>query len=167
MGQDFENLASYTYDPEIDKKVRNELEFANIPIVKLPAYMQTEVKTCQIGMLNGFVFYRAWRYWVCEGDMPLEFANQIYEKYKNLNIRAGGHCLNRPPSEESYNPIYRKELEDYWRKGGSEVFLKSGEVVIKDDPTQPRYVAFYHIDTMLGLCKLAKMIREKEIHCQK
>lgn len=161
-----DNFARYEYDGEIDYKVKEELQIANIPVFRLPYYMNTEVKTKYIGILNGFVFYRAWNYWICHGDMPLDIANEIYKKYKELNIRAGGHCGNELPITQSYNPIYEKEMEEYRDKVGLNEFIKTYKDVIHDDKTQPRFVDTYNIDTQLGLCKLAETIRNENVTCK-
>lgn len=68
-----DNLARSKYDPEADKKVKEELLIAKIPVLEL-GIMDKEVKTKYIGILNGFVFQRAWYYWVVKGNMPLKFA---------------------------------------------------------------------------------------------
>lgn len=161
-----DNFARHEYDGKIDDKVKEELRLANIPVFRLPYYMNTEVKTRYIGILNGFVFYRAWTYWVCNGDMPLDIANKIYEKYKELNIRAGGHCGNEPPITQSYNPIYEKEMEQYRDEVGLEKFIKTCKDVIHDDKSQPRFIDVYHIDTQLGLNKLAETIRNNNVICK-
>lgn len=161
-----DNFARREYDEKIDNKVKEELQIANIPVFALPDYMNTEVKTQYIGILNGFIFYRAWNYWICCGDMPLDIANEMYKKYKELNIRAGGHCENKPPITQSYNPIYKKEMKEYLNKVGANEFIKTYEDVIHDDETQPRFVDTYHIDTQLGLCKLAETIRNENVICE-
>ena len=51
-----DNFARHEYDGKIDDKVKEELRLANIPVFRLPYYMNTEVKTRYIGILNGFVF---------------------------------------------------------------------------------------------------------------
>jgi len=161
-----ENLASHGYDDKADNKVKEELEIAGIPVMKLPSYMNTEVKTKHIGLLNGFVFYRAWTYWVCEGLMPLAQANELYTEHKDLNIRAGGHCGNETPESQSVNPIYDKELDDFINQNknslGLEKCIAAAHDII-DDKTQPRFVNAYHIDTQLGLCKLAETIAKNNI----
>jgi hypothetical protein len=164
--KEMDNLARYKYDIEVDEKVKQELQIANIPAFRLPDYMNTEVKTKYIGILNGFIFYRAWTYWVCKGDMPLNIAEEIYEKYKKLNIRAGGHIDNMPPGTQSYNPIYEKELRQYQKTVGLQEYLKTHNDIVNDDKTQPRFIDIYHIDTQLGLCKLADTIRSKNIVCE-
>ncbi|MFQ7192664.1 MAG: hypothetical protein ACLRPD_12210 [Megamonas funiformis] len=158
-----ENFATRIYDSKVSKKVKEELEIAKIPVFVLPSVLDSEVKTEYIGILNGFKFYRAWTYWVCKGDMPLEIANYIYENYKDLQIRAGGHCGNVEPEKESYNPIYTKELSDLLEKVGFGRYMEQSKDII-DDPNQPRFVATYHIDTQQGLCKIAEIIRERDIH---
>lgn len=161
-----DNFARHEYDIEIDYKVKEELQVANIPVFTLPYYMNTEVKTRYIGILNGFVFYRAWSYWVCEGDMPLDIADKIYKNYKELKIRAGGDCGNKSPITQSYNPIYEKEMKEYRDKVGIKEFIKTCEDVVHDDKTQPRFVDTYHIDTQLGLCKLAETIKYELVTCK-
>lgn len=158
-----ENFATRVYDSKISKKVKEELEIAKIPIFVLPSILDSEVKTEYIGILNGFKFYRAWKYWVCEGDMPLEIAKYIYENYKDLQIRAGGHAGNVEPDKESYNPVYSKKLLDLLEKVGFTRYMEQSKDII-DDPNQPRFVCCYHIDTQLGLCRLAEVIRERDIH---
>ena len=155
MVKTLDNLARREYDSKIDKQVKEELEIAKIPVFELPAYMNTEVKTKYIGILNGFAFYRAWRYWVCEGDMPLDVANYIYENYKDLKIRAGGHAGNIEPNREAYNPIYERELRMLSKKVTIEKYLELSKEIV-DDLSLPRFVNCYHIDTQLGLCKLAR-----------
>lgn len=46
------NLAHRDYNYDADKEVKNELLIANIPVFKLSSYMNTEVKTHYIGLLN-------------------------------------------------------------------------------------------------------------------
>lgn len=164
-----ENLARHDYKPDADQKVKEELQIANIPIFKLPSYMHTEVKTRYIGILNGFTFTRAWTYWVCNGLMPLEYANRLYKDYKDLNIRAGGHCGNETPESQSINPIYKKELNEFFEANsqilGIEKCIEQAKNII-DDKTQPRFVETYHIDTQLGLCKLSQVIKENNIQTE-
>lgn len=158
------NLAHRDYETSADDEVKNELQIANIPIFKLPSYMNTEVKTRYIGLLNGFVFYRAWTYWVCCGDMPLNESQYIYDNYKKMKIRAGGHCGNVEPESQSYNPVYEKELSDLIAKYSVPECIEKAKNIV-DDETLPRFVNMYHIDTQLGLCKLAQIIREHNIKC--
>lgn len=131
----FENFATSDYDARIDEKIENELKIANIPVIKLPTYLSAEVKASCVGYLNGFTFWRAWRYWVCKGNMPLDTAQKIYAEHKDLNIRAGGHAGNLPPERMTRS-----------QNGSAE-----------------KFVPYYHIDTQDGLCELAKAIIENNI----
>lgn len=160
-----DNLASHKYETEIDKKVKEELEIAGIPVFKLPAFMNTEVKTKYVGILNGFFFYRAWTYWICEGDMPLDDANYIYNNFKDLLIRAGGDAGNDPPILQSYNKEHIAQLKHLRDSLPiAQYFVESKKVV--EDKTLPRFVGDYHIDTQLGLCKLAQTIKDGNIHTE-
>lgn len=159
------NLAHRDYELNADNEVKNELQIADIPVFELPSYMNTEVKTRYIGLLNGFVFYRAWTYWVCYGDMPLNEAQYIYDNYKDLKIRAGGHCENVEPVTVSYNPVYKQELRNLLNKYDVPEYLERAKKIV-DDKILPRFVKMYHIDTQLGLCKLAQVIREHNIKCE-
>lgn len=164
MSVHLNNLAHRDYETSADNEVKNELQIANIPVFELPSYMNTEVKTRYIGLLNGFMFYRAWTYWVCCGDMPLNEAQYIYNNYQELKIRAGGHCDNVEPESQSYNPVYEKEISDLIAKYSVPEYIEKAKNIV-DDETLPRFVNMYHIDTQLGLCKLAQIIREHNIKC--
>lgn len=159
-----DNLARSKYDPEADKKVKEELLIANIPVLEL-GVMDKEVKTKYIGILNGFVFQRAWYYWVVKGNMPLNFAEQLYEKYKGLNIRVAGHCGNPAPEEWACNKDYDKLSKPYVDKFlNDEISMEELNKISKDLWKQGEQVInMYHVDTQLGLCKLAEMIRENNI----
>lgn len=124
-----ENLATHEYNPGFDKEVRNELEIAKIPVVELPAFMNTEVKTQYIGMFKGWMFWRAWTYWVACGNLPLTLAKKLYDSNdKGLGIRAFGHCGNVDPLE------------------------------YKNMCSKNSMVDVYHIDTQLGLCKFIEFL---------
>ena len=157
-----EKLARREYDREVDKKVKEELQIACIPVLELPCWMGYEVKTRYIGILNGFVFYRAWAYWICHGDMPMDVANYIYDNYKDLNIRAGSHCENVEPEVMSYNPIYRKELKELMDRVTLKEYMEQSKYIV-DDKSLPRFVDIYYIDKQIGLCKLAEIIKDKNV----
>lgn len=97
----FENLARREYEPEASDKVEKELIEAGIPVLTLSNYMNGEVKTYYIGILNGFVFERMWRYWSVKGNMPLLNAEYLYKNYKDFDIRVAGHAGNPSPKEWS------------------------------------------------------------------
>lgn len=162
-----DNLARSKYDPDADKKVKEELLIANIPVLEL-GVMDKEVKTKYIGILNGFVFQRAWYYWVVKGNMPLKFAKILYENYKDLNIRVAGHCGNPAPEEWACNKDFDKLCKPYIDKfSNNEISIEELKKISEDLQTQGEQVInMYHVDTQLGLCKLAEMIRENNIYTE-
>lgn len=160
--RNLENLARHKFDNEINEKVKEELLIAGIPVLRV-GRLDTEVKTEYIGILNGFVFKRAWTYWVVEGYMPLNYANYIYKNFKNLNIRAGGHAGNVHPKEICIDMKYNNILFELRNKYPYDVYLKKAKQ-IKADQGGPKYVEFYHIDTQLGLCKLVETIKKFRIY---
>lgn len=162
----FINRATSEYRKWQDEAVRAELKAAGIPVLTLPCYINTEVKSTHIGLLNGFVFWRAWRYWVCSGDMPLDHAKEIYHKYSILMVRAEGHAGNIEP--EGYDPILQNEREQLVRtmldRNASVADVVSAADHIKGAPDNPRFVKQYHIDTSEGLCALVRYIKEHNIY---
>lgn len=181
-----DNLARRNFDYAADKKVKEELQIARIPIISLPYHMEGEVKTYYFGLLNGFLFHREWTYWVCTGNIPLEIAEEIYREDKELCIRAGGHCGHVAPKQVAHDPIYDNmcsKLRDEW---GLETYLKivaavdDSEKYNKSDAKfrqeidklreQERigeqFVSSYHIDTQFGLCTLARIIKERKLQVE-
>ena len=160
-----ENLARAEYDLDADKKVKEELQIAGIPVVRV-GLINNEVKTYYIGILNGFVFIRAWYYWIVKGNMPLENAQYLYDNYKDLDIRAAGHAGNPPPKEWSKNKDYDKLIKPYVNKLlNKEISAEELDKIGKDIISQGEQVIdIYHIDTQLGLCKFAEVIRSNDIH---
>jgi hypothetical protein len=159
------NLARHDYNKEADEKVKEELIKADIPFLNVGIRNNLEVKTNYIGILNGFVFYRAWTYWVVSGYLPLKYAKEIYLKYKILNIRCAGHCGNPPPEEwckpknihEQCKPIidkfFNKEIsEDECNKLCKEIRTKGDQ-----------FIDTYHIDTQDGLNQIADIIKQNNI----
>ena len=159
-----ENLARCEYDAEADKKVKEELLTAGIPILEL-GVMDREVKTRYIGILNGFVFQRAWCYWVVKGNMPLQYAKILYEKHSDLMIRANGDCSNPHPERSSCNKDFDKLCQSYIEKyqkheiSGEELNRIGKELEAQGE----QVIRMYHVDTQPGLCRLSEMIRKNHI----
>lgn len=162
-----ENLARNEYDFDVDKKVKEELQIAGIPVVRL-GVINNEVKTHYIGILNGFVFVRAWYYWVVRGNMPLEYAQYLYDNYKDLNIRVDGNCGNPPPSEWVRNKDADKLYKPYFNKWkNKEITTEEMDNICKEiDKQGEQVVNTYHIDSQIGLCKFAEVIRENNIQSE-
>lgn len=162
-----ENLARREYDSDADKKVKEELQIAGIPVVRV-GLMNNEVKTYYIGILNGFVFIRAWRYWMVKGNIPLENAQYLYDNYKDLDIRVAGHCGNPPPEEWAKNKDYDKLIVPYVNKcRNKEISTEELEKIGKEIKSQGEQVIdMYHIDTQLGLCKFVEVIKNNNIQSE-
>lgn len=159
-----QNLASNKYNPDIDKAVKEELDIADIPYLNIGQRVNSEVPTNYIGILNGFVFTRAWTYWVVTGYMPLDKAEMLYDEFAELNIRPGGHAGNIPPNEittikpcTEINKLTR-QLKD--KSISKEDFEREYKLI---EETKEKFISVYHIDTLLGLKTLAKFIVNNNI----
>lgn len=83
---------------DCDATVAGELALAGVPLV-LGVLSKGEVRTWVLGKLGPFTFRRAWRYWMADGPVPIETAEQIYATdIGKHDVRAGGDCACRPPS---------------------------------------------------------------------
>lgn len=135
-----ENLASNGYSEKFDNKVKEELLIARIPIITLPSYLNTEVKTRYIGysnLSNPFKFYRAWTYWVVDGWVSMHTAKEIFKRFpKEWRVRAYGHAGNIDPSSAVYLCESRGDVD---------------------------YVTIYHIDTLIGLCRFCEYLDKLSI----
>lgn len=160
-----ENLARHNFDSEADNKVKEELQIAGIPAVRV-GRIDNEVKTYYIGILNGFVFIRAWSYWIVRGYMPLEHAQYLYDNYKELNIRVCGHCGNLSPQKWSKNKETSKLFKPYVDKMlDGEITREELNKIYEEIKSQGEQVIdMYHIDTQLGLCKFAEVIKNNNIN---
>ena len=156
------NLAG---DKKCDTIIREELQIANIPIIELGSYMNSEVSASVIGLLNGFKFKRAWYYWMVDGYMPLKYADYLYDNYEDLNIRVAGHCGNPPPKEwitcknksKLLDPLF--ELYESGKITMDEFNIQAKELTNAEEP----FISSYHIDSQLGLCKFAETIIKNNI----
>lgn len=167
----FENLARREFDREAAIKVGEELKTAGIPIITLGSCLSGEVKTHYIGELNGFVFERAWKYWVVKGYMPLEYAEKLYEKHKDALIRVCGHAGNLHPKEWAYDPIYAADCRKNMLKFTPEEIFKDKPRVFPDKNDEkyrgnPLYIDTYHIDTEEGLKIFSDFVWENNIHTE-
>lgn len=116
---------------DCDDYTHQELEQAGIEIRRFPI-SSGEVPSKLIGYLNGWIFTRAWRYWVAEANdtmLRFEFADGLHERYGN-EVRVDGHCGAPAPRDWFDKP---------WHFG----------------------VMLYHVDTQGGLGALAEAIRQQ------
>lgn len=148
-----------------DKTIKEELRTAGIPYIELIGRLDSEVPASVIGYFNGFLFQRAWYYWIVKGYMPLEYANELYDKYKELNIRVSGEDGIIEPSQRSESREYEKECKKLANK-----YLKKeislDEVNRRADKIKKQgkqFVTSYHIDTQEGLLRFAEIIKKYNI----
>lgn len=166
----FVNRAAHEYRHIQDEAVKDELHVAGIPCLALPSYLNLEVKTSYIGILNGFVFTRAWRYWICNGYVSLDHAKEIYAQMGQYSVRAGGHASNPEPEciakyvlRDQRVQLYAEELAAR-KHMDSLTALRIADMDIQPDPNDIPYVNGYHIDCEEGLKALADYIRAHNVH---
>lgn len=169
----FKNKATFGVVEDFDQDAKNELLAAGIPVLQLPTTLNTEVKTRYVGYLNGFVFFRAWRYWVCEGLMPIANAKEIFEQISAMAVRAGGSAANPVPMSMAVCPAatmrMRKEAERAHEaitdsKKRIEYLQQYCEEHGNAKPGEDVFVQVYHVDTEEGLKALAEYIRAHDVH---
>lgn len=162
-----ENLARSKFDSDVNQKVKEELQIAGIPVVDI-GRVDNEVKTNYIGILNGFVFVRAWYYWVVKGNMPLEIAKYLYDNFKELDIRVEGMAGNDLPEKWAKNKDYDKLMKPYVKKLlNKEITIEELKNISEEISSQGEQVInTYHIDTQLGLCKFVEVIKSNNIQSE-
>lgn len=162
------NLATCNFCQANDDAVHDELAAAKVPILKLPSAMNGEVKTRYIGLLNGFRFYRQWRYWCVEGMLPLKDAKRIYKEISLWGVRASGDCTNPDPETVACDPQYdaelRAEAQRLFNAGLSTDKVYEHLEQIQPAPDAPKYIKFYHIDMVEGLEAFAAYIRKNNVY---
>ena len=150
---------------DCDKYIKEELSIAGIPIIELLNNMNSEVSASIIGHLNGFTFQRAWYYWIIKGYMPLQYANELYEKYNDLNIRVAGNSKDTLPEEWSESKDYKNKTKAIVNKlFAKEITYDEAEQKCEEIRKQGnQFVESYHIDTQEGLLRFAEIIKQYNI----
>ena len=167
-----QNLAGHKHATEI---ILDELKRVGINIVQSGKPIG-EPKSMVYGELNGFEFERAWYYYIVTGQMPLDKALILYaDEVGKTDIRVAGHC-GCPPPEDPWVRYYdddgvkvltlkdKKDFEDAVKSDGSmkgigEDGLRNYRFEVDRSPFRC-VVESYHVDSELGLFKLAEVIRE-------
>ena len=81
---------------ECDRDIRTELQSAGIIIVTSPERHHGEVPTTLTGKLtlsgiDVFTFTRGWCYWMVQGKVPLEVAEELFSTSTGKrDVRVGG-----------------------------------------------------------------------------
>jgi len=89
---------NYAGRDDVDGDLERELDAAGAATHNFPVLQPGEVKTQVFGSLHGWLFKRAWRYWVCEGPgLDLEHANWLYD-VAPTDARVAGDCSCPAPA---------------------------------------------------------------------
>lgn len=120
-------------DGNCDEYIPQELKDAGIEVYTMSTLVSAkgEVPTKCFGLLNGWVFKRAWYYWVAKAGsgvaLSFDVAETLHEKH-GQDVRVAGHCCAPAP---------REWYKESWHVG----------------------VPLYHVDSQEGLNALAAAIR--------
>jgi len=148
---------------ECDVHMRSELVQAGVPIIDIPRE-NSEVPYTVMGKLGKYEFRRAWYYWMVNGNVPLEAAQEMYaDPIGKKDVRVAGHCGCPPPEEwtrwyttDGKLVVKTKELPEYRKFIDKGIFKESvlDDLVFTDDPQSVGALGFiehYHIDSQEGL----------------
>lgn len=154
------NLAG---NADADEFIKKELERARIPVKQIDQ-TDGEVPYSLIGRLGIFWFRRAWYYWVIEGLVPIEVAEELYaDPVGKTDIRVNGYAGGAPPEDWAISltedgakvfPVAQESQYCQIEKDIAPRKLYDQEPVFSDDPEAvgaKQYVTVYHIDTEVGL----------------
>jgi hypothetical protein len=136
-----------------------------------------EVNASITGKLGRFSFSRAWYYYIAVGDMPIGIARQLYaDPVGQTDIRVSGHCGCPSPDDGRWAKwkMDGKVVLPMSEKARGKEFLGSGvlkqsdmdKFSFSDSPASlgaKQYVTLYHIDSELGLFKLAEAIKRYKL----
>jgi len=157
-----------------DRYIQEELILAGIPIVR-GEKSTGEVPYSITGKIGDWTFERAWYYWMASAPdgkgLSLEVATKLHEQdYPIIGeneaetygqvIRVAGHCGCPPPEEWAFPTREVLEIEskrigkDLMRTCYGDLAELCNSGIVKG----ARFVNSYHIDTQVGLNKLARVI---------
>jgi hypothetical protein len=170
-----ENLAG---NERCDQYITKELTRSRIPIVQVEK-QDSEVPWSVFGNLNGFIFKRAWYYYMVSGFLPLEIAKELYaDPVGKTDIRVRGDCGCPEPKgyqiewfdKETNKPILsmreKEECEKYIKSESKSLKSIAEKTIEKslfsDTPelTGSGFISSYHIDSEIGLRLFADTIEK-------
>lgn len=77
---------------DVDKQVKLELETAGIRVVGVETSRSNEVQANYLGEIYGWIFERAWYYWIAKGPgIPPKYANDLHVAH-GKSVRVNGSC---------------------------------------------------------------------------
>lgn len=155
------NLAG---NPIASNYIKEELKNAGINIIK-GLTVPGEVRTNITGQFGRFIFKRAWRYWIVDGPVPLDIANEMYAtEIGRRDIRVTGHA-GCPPPEEWALPNLDDVLSNEIERLGIESISsnKIRKLCINGEIKTPMFVNLYHIDSQEGLNLFSETIKKHNL----
>lgn len=172
----FTNIAGWQ-QAYAEAQCSKELTRCGIDTYRLYIPVIGEVKSQIKGILKvnnkTFDFTRAWRYWIIEGQVPLDTAKQLYNTVVGrTDIRALGDCTCPEPTnkiasycddngvEWIYDPSgsHEKEYLQFAEKHPGILEMKKVHFM-KDASKYNAFIPNYHIDSELGLYIFAETIK--------
>ena len=165
------NLAG---NSEADILIRSEFERSRIPIIEV-GKTNSEVPYTIEGKLGDFALKRAWYYYIAQGLMPIEVAEELYDDpVGKTDIRVAGHAGAPPPREwATWITPDRKEVAPADQEAEFRTIMErhgwedDGKYVFSDDPESlgaKLYVESYHIDSEVGLRIFADTLHSELAH---
>lgn len=161
---------------DCDQHIARELRHARITPERCEPSGH-EVNASIVGRLPGFLFKRAWNYYVVEGRVPIDVAHALYEDPLGRDdVRVAGHCGCPPPTDPwlTYLDVDGRELlilgdpKHDIMSGDSEIVGRvNAEMKAKYRWVEDRaaaagrrvFVDLYHIDSVAGLRLFADSVR--------
>lgn len=159
---------------DCNESIEHELTKCRIEIIRNQP-QEGEVPSSLRGKLGNFVFFRAWRYWIARGNVPLEVAKELYDDpVGKEDVRVQGHCGCPAPVEpwiiwldkDGYRllPIsYRAKLVREHGEGSTLVkLLDESDFRLVDslESEGKPFIPVYHIDTEVGLRLFADTLKK-------
>lgn len=161
---------------DCDRDIERELLRARLVPVWGDAAKQ-EVASHLTATLGPLTFWRAWRYWVVSGPVPLAAARELYaDPIGESDVRVAGHC-GCPAPVHPWVRYVDTDGKTLLRLDGLDAPLNRGELgpcgveaytqidakcVFVDEPAAVAVAAFvdtYHIDSEAGLRLFVDTVR--------
>lgn len=163
---------------DANKYIEEELYLASIPL-----HTETstgEVSYTIIGKLEGWIFRRAWYYYMvsCPDGLglPYNIAAKLHDKKYPISdeqcstlgqsIRVNGHCGCPHPKEFQYPTL--SSIEEEFIKARKQLpdIDFNTQIAFDDSCLREldgvRYIRLYHIDTQVGLNEFSNIVRRSK-----
>lgn len=160
---------------ECDRYMRHELERARIEVVEETERCPGEVPYSITGKLKGWTFRRAWYYWIAQGQLPLDVAQELWaDPVGRSDVRAGGYAGGTAPETQAayfdadgtrliHDPTGKEAylFADFIERGVLPADVLKGKRCVPDAPAVATRIVVesYHIDSEVGLRLFADTLR--------